>query len=157
MIYQDTTVLPTEISAFLGLPTLTPSGAIFAHEAVPIQFREFRGGWRGCAGWGLFFLLNRFSPIPMKSTDSQKEQDPVCVEIGLILQDERAARGMTLDDFGVLIGVSRQQVRFLEFATHVVKVDTLGRIANALGTTRSALLALAEARLEARRREPLAA
>ena len=93
----------------------------------------------------------------MKSTDSQKEQDPVCVEIGLILQDERAARGMTLDDFGVLIGVSRQQVRFLEFATHVVKVDTLGRIANALGTTRSALLALAEARLEARRREPLAA
>ena len=93
----------------------------------------------------------------MKSTDSQKEQDPVCVEIGIILQEERAARGMTLVRFAEFLGLSRQEVRFLEFATHSVKVDTLGRIANALGTTRSALLALAEARLEARRREPLAA
>ena len=93
----------------------------------------------------------------MKSTEPQKHADPLCVEIGLILQEERAARGMTLDDFGVLIGVSRQEVRFLEFATHVVKVDTLGRIADGLGMKRSRLLALAEARLESRCRMALAA
>ena len=93
----------------------------------------------------------------MKSTEPRKHIDPLCVEIGIILQEERAARGMSLDQFAVLIGVSRQAVRFLEFATHSVKVDTLGRIANGLGTTPAGLLALAQKRLEARLREPLAA
>ena len=93
----------------------------------------------------------------MKSTEPRKHTDPLCVEFGLILQEERAARGMTLEEFAEFLGLSRQAVRFLEFATHVVKVDTLGRIANALGMKRSALLALAESRLESRGRMPLAA
>ncbi len=153
---MDTIKSPTS-----RLPTPNPCGGIFAHEAVPIQFQMFQDGWRGCAGWGLFFLLNRFSPIPMKSTEPRKHTDPLCVEIGIILQEERAARGMSLDEFSALIGVSRQEVRFLEFATHSVRLDTLGLIANGLGMTRSRLLARAEARMDARLkprwREPLAA
>ena len=97
----------------------------------------------------------------MKSTEPRKHTDPLCVEIGIILQEERAVRGMTLEQFAEFIGVSRQQVRFLEFATHSVRLDTLGLIANGLGMTRSRLLALAEARMDARLkprwREPLAA
>ena len=50
------------ISSFLRLPTGNPCGRIFGHEAVPIQFREFRGGWRGCAGWGFVLTIFPLSP-----------------------------------------------------------------------------------------------
>jgi transcriptional regulator with XRE-family HTH domain len=93
-----------------------------------------------------------FPPDAVKSTESKKHQEPLSVEIGIILRDERAARGMTLQKFGEFLGVSRQEVRFLEFATHVMNLFTLGRIANSLGTNPSALLALAERRMRSRGR-----
>lgn len=67
--------------------------------------------------------------------------------MGRVLRELRLERGLSLEETAARSGVARQTVRYVEAATHSVRMDVVWRIAAGLGMPCSALLALAEARL----------
>ena len=95
--------------------------------------------------------LRLFPPATVKSVEPKKHPDIRCVVMGRVLRELRESLGLSLEETAVRAGVSRQTVRFAEFATHAVRMDICWQIAWGLGMRYSELVVLAEAILEQER------
>ena len=64
--------------------------------------------------------------------------------LGLIISTERVRKGMTQEQLSGLAGIARSHLATLENGEKVVRLDTLWRIAEALGMKASELVMMAE-------------
>lgn len=77
----------------------------------------------------------------LKPSDKSR---PLCSAVAQVLLAHREAHGFTLTKLAELSGLTRQMIRFVEQGKRVPTVDTLAKLAVALGVTPSAILAEAE-------------
>ena len=77
----------------------------------------------------------------LKPSDKSRR---LCSAIAHVLLAHREAHGFSLTKLAELSGLTRQMIRFVEQGKRVPTVDTLAKLAVALGVTPSALLAEAE-------------
>ena len=71
-------------------------------------------------------------------TDSEKKL--VARRVGALVQGKRRARGETATDVAARIGLARQNYRRFELGTHMPHLDTLVRVARALGCSATEIL-----------------
>ena len=80
----------------------------------------------------------------VSSLKTSDKSSRLCSSIARVLHDHRAALGFTQTKLADLSGVTRQMISFVEQGKRIPTVDTLSKIAQALGVTPSSLLAEAE-------------
>jgi transcriptional regulator with XRE-family HTH domain len=82
----------------------------------------------------------KFPPLP------RHIHEPVSLAIGGVIRERRERRGWTLTQLAARCGLTRQMLVFIETQERLATIESLGRIARALGVRGSALLARAERR-----------
>jgi transcriptional regulator with XRE-family HTH domain len=75
-----------------------------------------------------------------RGMDAESDPDPVDVEVGRRLRALRQQKGWSLEAFGIVLGVSYQQVQKYETGANRVSASKLVKAARALGVGLGAIL-----------------
>ena len=87
-------------------------------------------------------LLGRVNPA--------EKSRRLCIALSKIVIEQRQAARLSMSKLSELSGLTRQMISYIESGQRIPTIDSIAKLATALGTTPSALLSAAEAEIDFR-------